>query len=347
MKNKSIILVLIIILFEMVSYIFKDILNNSIYFINTLFWVIIAIVSYIRIGSLRYKRRTKIDTIQLIIIVDLLYLFISYIIGLFKGFNDNNINILLIIYRFVTLISIELSRYSLIKNISNKYRYLISFLFVIPILLILNINVYLSFAILISSILLTYITYNVGIIPSIINNLLLYLFYLIPVSPNIDIILNTIIILIVNIILFILLNNLYKKDLANLNFIRKKESKIIYLLLIILIPYICLLIGIGHYKLIGIVSDSMKPVFSRGAGIVYKKIDDTYYDKLQVGDILVYEKDNTLVVHRVIKKDNGLVITKGDNMSESDIDPVTMSQYRGVVKIYIPLIGYPNVWLSE
>lgn len=346
MKNRTIICIILIILFEVLSYLFKNILGNSIYLFNTIFFFITALLCYIDIGSLNYKKRTKIDSIQLIIIVSILFIFINFIFGIFRGFSNSNINILLIIYQLITLVSIEIIRYSLVKNVSKRLRYLVSFLFVLPIIMIFNLNYNMVFPILISSIMLTYITSNVGLIPCIIYGILINIYNIIPIKPNIDFVVNLIIILVINILLFILLNDLYKKDLANLNFVNKKQSKIIYILLVIIISYVLLVLGVSNYKLIGIMSDSMKPVFSRGTGVIMKKIDGNYYDNLKVGDILVYEKDNIYVVHRVIKKDNGLVITKGDNNIDND-DPVSKEQYRGIVKIYIPLIGYPNVWLSK
>lgn len=346
MKNRSLIIIIMSILYELILFFFRDLFGSTINLLNTCFWFITAVFAYLIIGTLKYKRRTKIDSIQLIIIVNLLYLFLSYIIGLFKGFERSNFDILLVIYQIISIVSMELTRYSLIKNTSSKYRYLVSFLFVIPLIIMFNLSFNMIFPILITSIMVTYIMSNVGFEPGMIYILLINLFNLISIRPRMDFVFTLIIILIVNIILFVLLNNLYKKDLANLNFIRKKSSKVIYLILIIIIPYIFLIIGFGNYKLIGIMSPSMEPTFSRGAGVIMRKIDGDYYDSLNVGDILVYEKDNKYIVHRIIKKVNGLLITKGDN-SEVDDEAVTKEQYRGIVKLAIPLIGYPNVWLSE
>lgn len=346
MKDKNLIISIFIIIFELLLYFFKSIISNNMILINFIFWLFLMILSYFFVGTLKYKKRTKVDSIQFIIIVNLLILFISYIFGVFRGFNSNSMNVINFIMLLSIIMMIEIVRYSLVKNFEKKYKFLISFLFIIPIILVFDFNLYMIIPITINSILLTYISYNVGVIPSIIHTIMFNIFNILPVKPNIDLFVNIFLLLIDNIFIYVLLNRLYKNDLRNLNIINKKQSKFIYLIIIVFVPYIMLMMGIGNYKMIGIVSDSMKPAFSRGAGVIFKKIDGTYYDKLLVGDILVYLKDDTYIVHRIVKKDNGLIITKGDNNDISD-EIVYKEEYVGVVRAYIPLIGYPFVWLSE
>lgn len=337
--NKSSILIIIIILFSILTLFIRKFSNIS--FLNFFFWLIISVISFYLIGSLKYKKRNKIDTIQLIIICNLINIFFNYMIGLFKGFTNNNINY---IFTILILFFIEVTRYSALKNIANKYKYLVSFLFVLPFYITLNCHYLLIFSLIITNILLTYISSSVGVIPSFIHSILINIFYILPIRPNISFIITNIIVLIISIIIYILLSKTYKNN--QVYFHKNKHCSLLILLVIIIIIIVFILFGIGNYKFIGIVSNSMLPTFQRGEGIIYRKIDGSYYDNLKVGDIIIYEKNNTYIVHRITKKDNDLLLTKGDNNNDVD-DPVTKEQYVGIVKIHLPFIGYPYVWLSE
>lgn len=74
---------------------------------------------------------------------------------------------------------------------------------------------------------------------------------------------------------------------------------------------------------------------------------------ISVGDIVQYEAPGKMMTHRVIAinqdvSGNGerVFVTKGDN-SPSEDPLVYPRQIVGVVRGYIPIIGYPTVWLRE
>lgn len=109
--------------------------------------------------------------------------------------------------------------------------------------------------------------------------------------------------------------------------------------------------GVFSYKPSAIVSNSMKPVFSRGAIVVVQKIDDPM--DVRVGDIVQYQRKDIMVTHRVVEIDAStdgsgkrVFITKGDNSPSKDA-PVAETQIVGIVRSRVPLIGYPTVWLKE
>ena len=56
-----------------------------------------------------------------------------------------------------------------------------------------------------------------------------------------------------------------------------------------------------------VLSGSMEPTFSKDDLILVKKTDN-----IAIGDIVVYQSNNSLVVHRVVSIDDDVVITKGD-----------------------------------
>jgi signal peptidase len=109
--------------------------------------------------------------------------------------------------------------------------------------------------------------------------------------------------------------------------------------------------GFFSYRPAAIASNSMEPVFSRGAMVIVKK--DTNPLDVHVGDIVQYRRESITVTHRVVEIDNAadgsgkkVFVTKGDNNPSKD-PLVAQSQLMGIVRARIPLIGYPTVWLLE
>ena len=64
-------------------------------------------------------------------------------------------------------------------------------------------------------------------------------------------------------------------------------------------------------------------------------------------DIITYKDQNVFVTHRVIKKEENTIITKGDNNNIVDKEKVTQKQVNGIVKFKVPKVGYPSVWLND
>ena len=101
--------------------------------------------------------------------------------------------------------------------------------------------------------------------------------------------------------------------------------------------------------MIGVGSQSMSPKINKGDAVIIEKLKPK--EKLKKGQVIAYQKDKRLIVHRIdsISKKNGkeVYVTKGDVNSSVDSSVVTRKQIRGVVRVRIPLIAYPTVWLSE
>lgn len=122
----------------------------------------------------------------------------------------------------------------------------------------------------------------------------------------------------------------------------------IVILLIILIAFIA---GVLPYKPVAVMSNSMRPVFERGAVVITKKIDKDY-QQINVGDILEYRTSRGTIIHRIVRievqKDGTYIyVTKGDNNDSEDSNVVYENQVLGIVKVSIPYIGYPAVLFSE
>lgn len=109
--------------------------------------------------------------------------------------------------------------------------------------------------------------------------------------------------------------------------------------------------GAFAYKPVVILSNSMKPIYSRGAVVIVEKIEDPL--DINQGDIVQYEASGHRITHRVVKIDSAsdgsgdrVFTTKGDNSPSND-PPVRGSQINGVVRSAIPYAGYPTVLLHD
>jgi signal peptidase len=107
--------------------------------------------------------------------------------------------------------------------------------------------------------------------------------------------------------------------------------------------------GYFHYHAVVIASGSMEKVLSKGDVVIIEKIKDPTSIKLQ--EVIAYKHNKIIVVHRLVKRIevNGQTIfyTKGDANESMDDYKITMDMVIGIVKLKIPYIGYPTVWINE
>ncbi len=80
-------------------------------------------------------------------------------------------------------------------------------------------------------------------------------------------------------------------------------------------------------------SGSMEPTLK-----VYDMILVRQADGYNVGDIVVYQSDRILIVHRLIAKDGETVVTQGDANNIAD-DPISASVIKGKVIARVPALG--------
>lgn len=111
------------------------------------------------------------------------------------------------------------------------------------------------------------------------------------------------------------------------------------------------IVGFFRYQPIAVLSDSMKPIFSKGSVVVIDKVNDNNYDELKLYDIIYFKVDNIFVIHRIIDivEENGerYYYTKGDNNIVEDPWIISSKDIYGKIMFSIPLVGYPSVWLNE
>ena len=112
------------------------------------------------------------------------------------------------------------------------------------------------------------------------------------------------------------------------------------LALLILFSYLLLMSPF----LVVVSSESMEPTLKVGDIVVLSHRDP------QIGDVIVYQHGDILIIHRLVGEEQGYYITKGDNYETNKYpDPrkVSPSDVRGVAILRIPYLGYLALRIRE
>lgn len=201
------------------------------------------------------------------------------------------------------------------------------------------------------SYLLTYLAYSAGLWPQLAYRLgVLATVILPPIIPKYDWYLVGASTLLLSVAVYITIDRT-RQDLPIQGRHYKHTARAYDIMFLIMLAVLVMfMIGMFAYKPLAIMSNSMKPVFSRGAMVIIQKAKAV---DVREGDIVQYEGRGHMVTHRlkrIEQKADGsgdkFYITQGDN-SPSEDEPVEARQIRGVVRAQVPYIGYPSVWLSE
>ena len=357
-----------ILIFLLNSFVFK-ILNQT--FLNLLL-IFLLIITYILFGFEKDRHRYTKDVTLEVIIVLITFFLLYYISGLLIGFartkNYFTINSLttIIVPTIIYIIFKEILRYQLLtKGSLNKgLIVLITILFITMDTTIAFSSQTLAFdrkmflllattflPLVTSNILSSFLCLNFGYIPSIIYLLIINLYwYLLPIVPNPNEYIYSIIFFLLPIIILIKINNWLSKDRVEkvvLETYRKSELLYYIPLTIIVIILIYFVSGYFKYYAIAVASGSMEETIYKGDVVIVNK----NFNKIEDKDIIAYKYNGRVVVHRVYKiidiNNQYYIYTKGDANKDYDKYKVTKDMVIGVVKAKIPFIGYPTVLLNE
>lgn len=346
------------------------------YIIKPMMWILIGVIALVFFKNnyiINKKYKKQVDFC--VVVATLIYFFVYFIFGYAKGFAyspyDRTLNgILTNIWSLVPVVVVrEYLRYYMITNCGKKkiflWTFLISLLFMLINLNFSKFEIYFSstlnifefimqtfFPNMITNLFLTYIAYFSGYGAAIVYCLLPQIvLYFLPILPDIDWQLNSIINAIIPFFTYIYINySISKIDKSNRVKVEEtmgiKSWLFMMLLIIIIVAF-----GLGVFPVspIVIASNSMLPVIRKGDIVFVEKID---VKKIKKGDVIRYVLDGNYIIHRVekinIDKDGKRVfITKGDNNYDIDIYPVKESQFAGIVRFDIPYVGYPTILLRE
>ncbi len=364
-KNTTMPFNIVVFIFIIISYIFKGSLNNIIKPIILSFWMLLTFF-FIFING--YKRNKKNIIKQKILgtyfTTTIIYLILTYIVGFKTGYIKPDLNassIINAIYVLFALIIEEVFRYCIVnKNLKNKKQALLTaFLFVLyDVLLIMpsHSSIYTVIIFIITAIakesLLTYTTYKFGFASTILYRLLIDFAKIIVFYPILSNYIELMAILALDVVIYYLISRPMRKmemDRAD-NYKKGIGFYIEIAIFIFVFILVALISGQFKYYLSSIASDSMYPALRRGDGIIIKKLTDKEKEELQVGDIIAFYDNGVIVTHRIIRIDARTelqFVTKGDNNNTKDITKQKKDDIIGIVKIRIPLIGYPSIELND
>jgi len=376
MKNKysAIIICILLLLYSVIKNIFNlTSLTNYNLIINPLVCFGIFIFALFIFDGINENIRDKNNKQKTIFILSAIYLIIFFALGLIFTFEYNALSLKLMaiiknIISFVLVIVIlEMIRMLILNNVPKK-KLLYLFIIIAFTAVELNINVQNFdnfdniFKFVLGSLMpmvvkqsvFTYISLKYGCTATLINRVLIQLaFILTPILPKFEWFILATIDIVYYYILYLIIH--YEDKLLARTESKRKSKKANPLanVIIILLIFMAILFqaGMFNYTPIAIVSDSMKPSFSRGDAVVVKKITASDIDNLKVGDVIEYAYNNYIIFHRIIAiydiNGSKYIKTKGDNNSDPDFEYVTEDQILGIAKFTIPYIGYPTAILND
>jgi len=335
---------------------------------NAIIWIVLSIITFLFVGF-KSRVKDKYGKIQTLFIFAIAYIIVYFLLGLIFSFEYSpySKNILAIFINFINLVAVialyEYIRCSLINYNSD----IISKIIVTTIFIFININfseflnsfntydelfkyLFGTLAPLIArESLFTYLASSCGYKGLLTFRLPFQLITIIaPIFPKLNWYVLSTFNLVYYFLVFYTINTEYFTEVDR----REKRKTLFYIpILGLIVLLICFVLGLFKYAPFAIMSNSMKPYFERGDVVIISDIEQKNVKDLKIGDIIVYRIENSRVIHRIaeIKENNGELYfrTKGDNNPTVDKDYVKEGQVEGTVKMVIPIIGYPTVWLSE
>ncbi len=371
--NKILILEIILLIFLLFnSFVFKIANMYVISGIMLPFLILMIVLNGFEKDNYRYKK----DVLLNIIIFLLMYYFITYFLGLFSGFVKSSyslsfINIIKNTFPVIALILIsELMRYVLFnKTKRNLPCLIIGCLLFVMVDVNTMVHIYdvktalgitkmiclVVFPSITKNIFLTYLTMKVGYKNGIIYRLITEIStYLLPIFPDFGEYINVLLKTVLPIAIMARLNNMFNYySVRKIKDSRYNNRKLVLYSVITfaLLTIVLLTSGLFTYQALTIGSGSMSPAIEKGDVIILKSMKNEETRKIKKGDVLVYNHDNKIIVHRVIKKsNNGETIsfkTKGDYNNAKDSWTVKQEDVIGIVKFRIRWVGMPTVALNE
>lgn len=204
----------------------------------------------------------------------------------------------------------------------------------------------------IKNIMLSYLTYNVGYKPSLLYRLVMDLYlFIVPLIPDLGEYLNSMILISLPVVIYIgTFTIIDEREDKDVNIIEKSNFGWSDVPLTVgLIVLAALVSGFFPHYMMGVGSQSMSPAVNKGDAVILKKVKTS--QTLDKGQIIAYTKGKKIIIHRIIEvtksKGDVVYVTKGDANNGKDSQVVQKKQVKGVVKLRIPFIAYPTVWLSE
>ena len=333
----------------------------------------LAIISLLTIKKRVALSMYEKQVLLLFTVIGALYLTFYYVSGLYFGFTKTgygfktDIIFLYIIPIAVVIVCNELIRYVLCvqgERLGKVFAYFISLtadvIICATIPAITNMATFMEvialtlFPGIMTNLLFNYISVRYGFLPNIVYKAFtLWVFYLIPYGSGIANSLLGFFNLMLPIVIYVFIDSLYEKKkryaLGNVSVFRRVLSRILtVIVVIIMLGTVMLVSNQFTYGAYVIATPSMTGELNPGDVAIYKTIGDT---PIIEGEVIVFEKDGIVIVHRVvdIQTINGITryYTQGDANEDMDAGYILKSDIVGLVDHKIPYIGFPTIWVRN
>lgn len=373
-KQKSIIIITVILLIvQIICECNKITIFSQV--IKPVLWLLFGVYLIIEINKTYFRFYDKKKHLQRMLIITLfyyvLYFYIGFIFGFVKSPYSHNIFKVLhnIFSSLMPIIGIELARSLVLNNNKEKNKVVIVIMTILLFLVEINYgymldNIFLGreerftfiaqeiMPLLASSILYSYLTLKAGVQINLIYRIPdTILIYLLPIIPDMDWFLASCLGIIIPVVIYLLFQYVFPRKNKTVRTFRKKNKVLMVLALVFSILLASFMLGLFKFEPVAIVSNSMKPTYTRGDVVIYEKMSDNDLKKLSKDSIIIYRIGGQLVAHRVVSviEENGTIKyqTKGDYNNTSDNNLVSIDQILGVYRFHIKYIGYPSVWLND
>ena len=123
--------------------------------------------------------------------------------------------------------------------------------------------------------------------------------YIIPITPDIHIFLESVIRMVVPYIIYTIIENVFNKRPQLLTVKERKKSKIVTVIVCIIVALIVMLVSCKFtIGALVVGSGSMTGTINKGDIVLYETYGKN--DELKNGDIIVFIKDDLKIVHRIV-----------------------------------------------
>ena len=207
------------------------------------------------------------------------------------------------------------------------------------------------FPALIANLLYNYLSARYGLYPNLVYRLITTLYlYTIPIRSGISDAMLNFFRLLIPIAIYFFIDALYEKKtkraLGNTSRVWRVASVILTAAVIVAMTGTVMLISNQfRYGALVIATDSMTGEIDRGDVVIFQSYDG---EDVTEGQVIVFDKDGSLIVHRVIDIEiiNGVTryYTQGDTNENPDPGYITDANIVGLAKKRLVGAGYPTLW---
>ena len=349
---------------------FEFMMTKKFYLLSYVVFLLIPVcLGYCLLGTSKRSGRNEKDVFLIFLLYGLSYYFVTYVLGYFTGF-ERTVYSTSVFGIFLNVVSnllffslMELLRWMVVSKCQYNSKWLLVLFVLFSALAELVtkytfstihsredvLSCFLAFLpILSKNILLSYVVYYTSIINVLAYRLIMDIpIYFLPIFPDFGNYLNSVFMFLYPLFL---LSEIQKvlflpKRMVTRETLFKRKCKYILegCLLGLSMIFILLVSGCFRFYALTIGSNSMANKIQIGDIVILDRKKEAY----QVGDIIAYQYQGRIVVHRIYTILNDSYQTKGDNNSMIDDWIVHDKDIVGIVRFKIPWLGLPTVKLNQ